>query len=389
MTRVLFWSDAFWPNIGGVEVLGARLVTALRARGHEIIVVTRRDVLDLPAESCYEGVSVRRFEFLQVAQSRDAFRWIEMRRQIARLKREFAPDVVHVYHAAFDTVLHLETLDAHPAATLSTVHGALPDHVVTPGSMLRRLLGDSAWVTACSVAALDRVRAQAPEIVDRSSVIVNALEPAPHEPAPIPFSPPCLLCVGRVMTDEKGFDLAISALEQLAPRHPELRLTIAGGGDALPALEAHARAVGIADRVDFLGWVNPGQIPSLMASATVVLMPSRIEEGFGLALLQAAQLGRPVIATRTGGLPEVVLDGETGLLVEPENPGAIARAIEALLRDPERTIAMGQAARRRALTEFGWERHVDAYDELLHTLTNGHRSPGDRAAQDALTSRQT
>ena len=91
MTRILFWCDAFWPSIGGVEVLGARLVTALRDRGHQILVVTRRDELELAAESSFEGVPVRRFDFLQVAESRDALRWLELRRTVAQLKRGFAP----------------------------------------------------------------------------------------------------------------------------------------------------------------------------------------------------------------------------------------------------------------------------------------------------------
>ncbi|HJU65351.1 MAG TPA: glycosyltransferase family 4 protein [Gemmatimonadaceae bacterium] len=381
MTRVLFWCDAFWPNIGGVEVLGARLVTALRERGHELMVVTRRDELALAAESSFEGVPVRRFEFLQVAGSRDAFRWLELRRKIAALKREFAPDVVHVYHAAFDAILHLETRDAHRAAELCTIHGAIPDHVLLPGSMLRRLLTESDWVAACSASALDRVRHQVPEIEAHSSVILNGLESTTYPPTPPPLEVPRLLCVGRLATDEKGFDLAIIGLARLARRYPRLRLTIAGDGEERARLAHLAEELGVADRVDFLGWVNPAVIPAVIAQSTLVLMPSRSEEGFGLAVLQAGQLERPVIAARVGGLPEVVADGETGLLVEPEDSGALARAIALLLDDPPRALAMGKAARRRALNAFSWEQHVDAYDRLIHTLVarRGARAGSARA----------
>jgi glycogen(starch) synthase len=379
MTRILFWTDAFWPNIGGVEVLGARLVTALRDRGHEILVVTRRDQLELGAESSFEGIPVRRFEFLQAAESRDALRWLELRRAVAALKREFAPDLVHVYHAAFDTILHLETRDAHQAAELCTIHGAFPDHVLLPGSMLRRLLATADWVTACSSAALDRIRRQAPEIADHCSVIVNGLEESTYPPMPPPLASPRLLCLGRLATDEKGFDLALDALARIAERYPYLRLTIAGDGDERARLAHIAEERGVADRVDFLGWINPALVPAVIAQSTLVLMPSRAEEGFGLAVLQAGQLERPVIAARVGGLPEVVDEGETGLLIEPEDSGALARAIALLLDDPPRMLAMGKAARQRALTAFSWDEHVDAYDRLIRDLATRRAARGEAA----------
>jgi glycogen(starch) synthase len=368
MTRILFWTDAFWPNIGGVEVLGARLVTALRERGHEILVVTRRDQLALAAESSFEGIPVRRFEFLQAAESRDAFRWLELRRAVAALKREFAPDVVHVYHAAFDTILHLDTRDAHLAAELCTIHNAFPDHVLLPGSMLRRLLATADWVTACSAATLERIRRQAPEIADHCSVIVNGLEPSTYPPSPPPLEAPRLLCIGRLATNEKGFDLALDALARLVRRFPQLRLAIAGDGDERARLAHIAEELGIADRVDFLGWVNPALVPAVIAQSTLVLMPSRTEEAFGLSVLQAGQQGRAVIAARVGGLPEVVEDGETGLLVDAEDGGGLARAIALLLDDPPKMLAMGQAARQRALTAFSWDEHIDAYDRLIRDL---------------------
>jgi glycogen(starch) synthase len=368
MTRILFWTDAFWPNIGGVEVLGARLVTALRERGHDILVVTRRDQLELAAESSFEGIPVRRFEFLQAAESRDAFRWLELRRAVAALKRDFAPDIVHVYHAAFDTVLHLETRDAHDAAELCTVHNAFPDHLLLPGSMLRRLLATVDWVTGCSSAALARIRQQAPEIAGRCSVIVNGLEPSTYPRTPPPLESPRLLCVGRLATDEKGFDLALAALARIASRYPRLRLTIAGDGDERARLAHIAEELGVADRVDFLGWVNPALVPAVIAQSTLVLVPSRIEEGFGLTVLQAGQLERPVIAARVGGLPEVVEHGETGLLIDPEDSGALARAIALVLDDPPRLLAMGAAARQRAVTAFSWDEHITAYDRLIRDL---------------------
>jgi glycogen(starch) synthase len=137
---------------------------------------------------------------------------------------------------------------------------------------------------------------------------------------------------------------------------------MAGDGPARPSLERQAHDLGIASRVDFLGRVP--DVPATMNAATFVLMPSRWEETFGLVALEAALLGRPVVATRVGALPEVVRDGETGLIVEREDDAGLGAAMASLLADPDRTRRMGRAARERALATFGLERSLDAYEAL-------------------------
>ncbi len=106
----------------------------------------------------------------------------------------------------------------------------------------------------------------------------------------------------------------------------------------------------------------------LMNSATLVVMPSRWEEPFGLVAGAAALMARPVVASRVGGLAEVVADGETGLLVDKENPAAVARAVTHLLKNPATAERLGQAARRRAQELFGLDGVVDAYAVLYRRL---------------------
>ena len=96
-------------------------------------------------------------------------------------------------------------------------------------------------------------------------------------------------------------------------------------------------------------------------------MPSR-REGLPLVSIQAAQMARPVVAARVGGLPEVVVDGETGLLIDPEDSAALAQAIAFLLDHPDRATQMGQAARQRAELFFGWTRYLDSVEELYYRL---------------------
>ena len=106
----------------------------------------------------------------------------------------------------------------------------------------------------------------------------------------------------------------------------------------------------------------------LMNTATIVVMPSRWQEPFGLVALEAALMARPIVATRVGGLPEVVAHERTGFLVEPENSRALAEAITFLLEHPGTAKQMGHTARDRAQKEFNWQKHVDAFDALYREL---------------------
>jgi glycogen(starch) synthase len=365
--RVLFWSDLFWPFIGGSEIFAAKLLSALRER-HEFIVVTRQDSPDLPLEACYNGIPVYRLPFFTALADRDAAGMISLRRRVAALKREFAPELIHIHNFGLSILFHLETADASTAPMLFTATlEILPGADTGPDTLLRRTLGAAAWVTGVSSDTLAQVRARAPETVSRSSVIFNGLDLPALLSKPLPTERPRLLCLGRLQT-QKGFDLALSALPAVLDRFPEVRLTIAGDGPERAALERGASELKLTGFVDFIGWVSPDKVPELINTATIVLMPSRWE-GFGLVALEAGLLARPVIATRVGGLPEVIADGETGILMESENSRALADAIMLLLADPEKAARIGQAARRRAQELFSWERCVAAYDTLYRRLT--------------------
>jgi glycogen(starch) synthase len=152
-------------------------------------------------------------------------------------------------------------------------------------------------------------------------------------------------------------------------RFPQARLTIAGDGPSRSELVRQAAHQGIDHAVDFLGWVLPEKVPELINEHTLVLMPSR-EEPFGLVALQAALMSRPIVATRVGGLPEVVVHGETGFLVETEDAASLADAAAHLLSEPRLAEKFGRTARQRAQTVFGWEKHVGSYDALYRKLSH-------------------
>ncbi len=173
--------------------------------------------------------------------------------------------------------------------------------------------------------------------------------------------PPGALLAGSVcrLIAQKGLDNALDAFGQVAAECPAAHYVVAGDGSLRGALEAQAARLGLADRAHFLGW--RADAPAVLAALDVLLAPSRWE-GFGLVFLEAMALGVPVISTRVSAIPEVVADGETGWLVPPGDPAAIARALRAALSDPDERRRRGEAGRARLESRFT----VDAMVE--HTL---------------------
>lgn len=367
--RVLFWSGTFWPGIGGVEVLAARLLSSLRKRDVEFLVVTPLTKPELPAKDSYEGIPVYRLPFFFGHNRLDHL--IEIRQQVARLKQIFAPDLVHLNAAGRSGFFHLLTNNASPAPSLITVHDEKlhddqPELEAGNETLVGQALRSADWVSCVSTAVLTEICRRVPEIASKASVIHNGLDLPSLSPESLPVQAPRLLCVGRLVP-RKGFDVALSAFASVIRRFPSTRMVIAGDGPARPALEHQTAELGLTGFVDFIGWVAPEQIPALVNTATLMIVPSR-REPFGLTALEAAQMARPVVATQVGGLSEIVVHGQTGLLVEKENSEAFAEAIVTLLKHPETATQMGHAARSRAIEKFGWDRCVDAYATLYQWL---------------------
>lgn len=170
-----------------------------------------------------------------------------------------------------------------------------------------------------------------------------------------------LLTVARLVP-HKGIDTTIKGLALLAPAHPDLHYAIVGQGAYRSALESLAREHGVGDRVHFLADVGDADLPLAYALAEVYVGVSRLTardvEGFGIALLEASASGKPVVAGRSGGMPDAVREGETGLLVDPESAEQVAAAIGGLLLDPARAAALGVGGRRAVETFYNWPRVV-------------------------------
>lgn len=165
-----------------------------------------------------------------------------------------------------------------------------------------------------------------------------------------------------------GLDVLIKALPELLCVDSELQLLIGGEGTQRHALEALVHQLGVERHVALHGRVPHAKAASFLQSLTLFAVPSRAES-FGVAALEAQACGLPVVASNVGGLPEVVRDGETGILVPPEDPHALASALAGLLSDPHKAMTMGKAARQWVESTYRWEDNVAQmlriYDEVL------------------------
>ena len=166
--------------------------------------------------------------------------------------------------------------------------------------------------------------------------------------------------VGRLIPI-KGHDILLEALVEVRTVIPEVTLEVAGDGPLEGELAATVARLDLSDHVTFLGRV--AQPAPVFERAELVVVPS-LGEGFGMVALEAMERGRPVIASDVGGLPEIVADGETGLVVPSGDADALAEAMVALAGDLDRARAMGLAGRERALAEFTPERSAQRIEEL-------------------------
>jgi glycogen(starch) synthase len=366
--RIFFWTEMFWPYIGGIEVLSASLLTRLRTRGHDVVVVTSHlDGMELPDVERHLGVEVHRFHFREPFSRKDPVGLVRVRKQLADLKSSFAPDLVHLHFSGPSAYYHLATAEVRACPCLVTIHTWLAEPAANRDTLAAKVLERADWVTAVSQNVLDNVRRLAASVTPHSSVIYNGLEAPPLSPAPLPWSPPVLLCMGRLL-EKKGFDLALQAYARLRSGYPDLRLVIAGDGPARSDLERLALELVGSQGIEFAGWVSPTDVPRLLNRATIVLVPSRWDEPFCLVALEAALMERPVIATRVGGLIEVVTDGRTGLLVTRDDAEGMANGIKSLLDQPEAARQLGRTARRMAHERFSLDRAADAYDSLYRQM---------------------
>jgi glycosyltransferase involved in cell wall biosynthesis len=335
-------------GIGGSERHLLALLPALAERGTGVAFVGLDDP-DWDAKPFYDalGLPARR---LRSPRDLDPTLPMRLRRTLEQLR----PDVVHTHLVHADLYGALASTRAS-WRVVSTKHNDDPFRT-GPFRFVERALTKRASRVIAITHALRRFCGEHVGLPDAKIDVVHyGLDDVAAWGAD-DTSPPdgrLVLVVGRLV-EQKGVDVAVRALAALPD---DVRLAVLGDGPERPRLETLARELGLGDRVLLPGRV--GDVAAWLRAAQLVLHPVRWE-GFGLAVLEAMLAARAVVASAVSAVPELVADGETGLLVPSDDPVALGDAAAELLADPERAARMGAAGLRRAQTEFSVARMTDA-----------------------------
>ena len=325
---------------GGAELFFERLCLALHAAGDVVLPVIRRN----PARAAMLATAGMQPEQLAFGTRLDLF----TRPALGRILRRFRPSVVVTWMNRANMHIPQSHGDWQRVGRLGGYYDLRYyrgcDHLIGNTRGIVAWLRQQGWPA-------ERTH-YLPNFVDDFANTAPATD--------IPPGRPLLLGLGRLHTD-KGFDTAIRAL----PRLPGAILAIAGIGPELAALQDLARREGVADRVAFLGWRTDAG--ALLRAADLFVCSSRIEP-LGNMVIEAWSAGRPLVALRADGPAELITDDVDGLLVDREDPSALAAAIASLLDSPTRAENLATAGRTRFETEFAEAAVVAQWQHFLATV---------------------
>jgi len=384
--KIVLAAIRYPPSPGGAETHVAALAKRYHARGHDVVVHTSDLFTEYPFErratlpDKVDGVRVVRHRARRLARA-----WTTMPSMPRALRADARDaDVVHAHsYGYYQTVVAAREAKRAKRPFVFTPHFHPPWSM--EGGAWRRLLrgaydpllgqrvvdaADRVIAVSSGELAEMRKHLRVPEAV----VIPNGFDAERYQEVPdgAPFrarfalgDAPVVLFAGRLASN-KGLPTLLDAFAKL--RDERARLVLAGQDQGWrPKLEARARALGVAERVQFAGHLDDASYRSALAAADVLALPSEWE-AFGIVLAEAMACETPCVATRVGGAPDVVADGETGYLVPYGDAPALAEALARVLDDPARAARMGAAGRTRALREYAWdavaERTLALYREL-------------------------
>ena len=344
-------------GISGSEAHLLQLLPDLRDRGWDVRFLMLHEeepgAWEFADELRARGVP---FDDVRLRADVDPIAFGEVTAYLARV----GPRVLHTHLVHADVYGQLAGSLARVPLRLSTKHGFNEFREGRWFGFADRSVGSLAHVHIAISRGLAQYLAETEGFDEADFEIVHYGISSAGDATPYSGSEPRLLCIGRLIPI-KGHLVLLRSLAQARASVPDVILELAGRGPLEPALKAYARELGVDRAVRFLGFVSP--INAAIEDAAIVVVPS-LGEGFGMVALEAMERSRAVVASSVGGLPEIVADGETGLVVPPADAEALAEAIVALAGDLPKAAAMGRAGRARALAEFTPERCVERVEEL-------------------------
>lgn len=287
-----------------------------------------------------------------------------MKKALAAVSRDFAPDVIHAHTLGFDTELGAWLKKRLGVPLVVTSHGSDASIPYEQGDLdfLRRSCDLADAVVAVSAPLAAKVQScgtKTPVHVITNGFHLQNVPPSNQK------QPVSLIQVGNLQ-EQKRFHITLEAFAKLHRDHPESRLTIVGAGAQRQALEQQCAALGVADAVTFTGRIPNARVLEHMARTQFFVMPS-VREGFGIVYLEAMACGCVTIGTQGEGIADVIRHGENGFLVPPDDPDAIEAVLRACLEHPAETHEIARCGRETA-AGLTWERNASQYCILIKEL---------------------
>jgi glycogen synthase len=383
---VALFASSFFPHLGGVEELTRQLAHEHVRRGARPIVVTNRWPEDLPARETIEGLPVRRETFLTPERhlrplARFALDGRTAPRRLADDVKAHGAQLIHVQCVSTNGYTARNVARRLNLPLVVSLQGELTmdadqvyQHSTVLPSLLRELFREADAITACSRQTLDEaISFTGIDPAERAHVVYNGvdLDEFTHV-VPVQRNRPFVLGIGRHVP-QKGFDVLLRAFARLR-RDDALanhQLVLAGDGPEHEDLRALAHQLDLDDQVDFVGRCDRAATAALFAGCSLFVLPSR-HEPMGIVNLEAMAAGRPVLASAVGGVPELVVDRETGVLVRPDDHEHLAHELGVLLAAPDLRARMGRAGLER-VQRFSWPSIADQYADIYTSVLTRNR----------------
>lgn len=363
--RICILSVDFLPNVGGIAAHVYELARALRSLGNDVTIVTFRDAFFAPKEETVDGLHIVRVYLPKnTVLLYPVFALLEYF-TVRRIVREKKIDLLHS-HYVFP--------DGFVSRLQSGVPGVATEH--TSGFLDRLERGRMLWLYRWVYARMDQIIAPSDELagavgslgVPRQKItfVSNGVDTDKFSPEVPPrdlrkqytLAPETriVLCPRR-LEPKNGVKYLVEAVPAVLRECPDTRFFIVGGSypDQLVLLQKRGRELGVQNHIIFAGSVPNAEMPSWYTAADVVVLPS-LKEATSIAGLEAMACGRPLVGTNVGGIPYLIDDGKTGLLVEPKDPPGLADALVNVLTNDTTRREMGVAARKKAVDLFSWAR---------------------------------
>lgn len=360
--RILIPTVDYPPIEGGIATVALELSRELAAMGHEVTVIAPA-FPGMDAFDAAEPARVIRFPGYHLGW----LRFFPLWRTAWPLTRQ--TDLILAINVAYGGVIARLARLRRGAPYLAFAYAY--EFLKFKRAPLIRALLRSVYGHAAATAAISRYTRRNLELFGVSQDDIVLIRPGARLPVPVSTEAVravrqrfdigegrMILSVGRLIP-RKGHITLVRAMPQILDRHPNTHCVMAGRGPCMEECAEKARALGIEGQAHFPGYVDDATLAALYAACDVFALPAGEDErgqveGFGLVFSEAHAHGKPVVAGRSGGVPDAVLDGETGFLVEPQNPEALADRIIAILDDPALAARLGNAGRRRIEEELNW-----------------------------------